>query len=116
MSFGTLVAEMCLEIGHQEGCRDCRLAANVADHQPKLIATEIEKIAIIATDVAGLDANSSVFWWWKEWVESRGKSLDWTCLASSNSWLKRCSDSDFRRERRRCVSTSRLIRRHKTKA
>src|SRR6266404_2248891 len=51
---------MRLEIGHQEGCRD-PFAANIADHQPKLIAAEIEKIVIIAAYVAGLDANGSVF-------------------------------------------------------
>jgi hypothetical protein len=47
---------MRLEIGHQEGCCD-PFAANIADHQPKLIAAEFEKIVIIATYVAGLDAN-----------------------------------------------------------
>ncbi len=51
---------MRLEIGHQEGCRD-PFAANIADHQPKLIAAELEKIVIIATYVAGLDANGRVF-------------------------------------------------------
>src|SRR5882762_1585628 len=51
---------MRLEIGHQEGCRDA-FAANVADHQPKLIAAELEKIVVIATYVAGLDTNGCVF-------------------------------------------------------
>src|SRR5258708_288996 len=57
---GALVSEMRLEIGHQESCRDS-FAANIADHQAKLIAAEIEKIVIIATYVAGLDANGCVF-------------------------------------------------------
>ena len=51
---------MRLEIGHQEGCRDS-FAANIADHQPKLIPAELEKIVVIATYVAGLDANGCVF-------------------------------------------------------
>src|SRR5882724_3194757 len=51
---------MRLEIGHQEGCRD-PFAANVANHQPKLVVAELEKIVIIATYMAGLDANGCVF-------------------------------------------------------
>src|SRR5258708_7909795 len=50
---------MRLEIGHQEGCRDS-FPANIADHQAKLIAAEIEKIVIIAAYVAGLDAKGCV--------------------------------------------------------
>src|SRR6266850_5802336 len=51
---------MRLEIGHQEGCRDS-FPANIADHQSKLIAAQLEKIVVIATYVAGLDANGCVF-------------------------------------------------------
>ncbi len=51
---------MRLKIGHQEGCRDS-FPANVADHQAKLIAAELEEIVIIATYVASLDANGCVF-------------------------------------------------------
>src|SRR6266478_6138490 len=51
---------MRLEIGHQEGCRDS-FPANIADHQAKLIAAELEKIVIIATYLAGLHANGCVF-------------------------------------------------------
>ena len=47
-------------MGHQKGRRD-PFAANIADHQPKLIAAELEKIVIVATYVAGLDANGCVF-------------------------------------------------------
>src|SRR5258708_37429350 len=51
---------MRLKIGHQEGRRDS-FAANIADHQAKLIAAELEKIVVIATYVTGLDANGLVF-------------------------------------------------------
>src|SRR5689334_125817 len=51
---------MRLEIRHQERRSDS-FSANVADHQPKLIAAEFKKIVIIAAYVACLNANGSIF-------------------------------------------------------
>ena len=57
---GALVAEMRLEISHQK-CRSDSFSTDVADDQAQLIAAEFKKIVIIATYVACLDANGSVF-------------------------------------------------------
>jgi hypothetical protein len=66
---GELAAEVGLEIGHQESGGDA-LACNVADDEAKTLVAEGEEVVVVASDVAGLDADAGVV----EGIE-RGKGL-----------------------------------------
>ena len=51
---GELAAEIRLQTGHQKSGADT-FAGNIGDEDAKPLATEIEKVIIVAADLASLD-------------------------------------------------------------
>jgi uncharacterized protein (TIGR03437 family) len=58
-SDGALAAQIRLEIGHQKGCSDS-FPRDVANHQSKAFLTQIQKIVVIAADLASLKTDACV--------------------------------------------------------
>src|SRR5690349_5446817 len=54
-----LVVQVCLQIGHQESRRG-PFPANIADHQPQPLSTEIKKVIVVPAYVASLDADTRI--------------------------------------------------------
>lgn len=54
-----LAAKIGLQIGHEQGGGDA-LAGNIADDEAEAVVAEAEKVVVVAADLAGLMANSSV--------------------------------------------------------
>src|SRR5438445_5444620 len=59
-SDGALAAQIGLEVGHQESGGDS-FSRDVPDDESEAFAAQIEKIVVVATDLASLMANSCVF-------------------------------------------------------
>ncbi len=60
LSDGAEAAQVGLQVGHQERGGDA-FAGDVCNHKAETILAEVEKVVIIATDLAGLDADTGVF-------------------------------------------------------
>ena len=57
---GALASQIGLKIGHQESGSDA-LSRNVANNEAEALAAQVEKIIVVAANLAGLNANSRVF-------------------------------------------------------
>src|ERR1700687_1437588 len=56
---GTVTAKVRLQIGHKQGgCHT--LPRNIGKHKANLFRTQIEKVVIVSSDPAGLDALGSI--------------------------------------------------------
>ena len=56
----TLATQVGLQVGHEQGGGDA-LAGDVADDEAELVLAEIEKIVVVASDLAGREAQAGVF-------------------------------------------------------
>lgn len=57
---GAETAQVGLQVGHQERGGDA-FAGDVGDHKAETVLAEVEKVVVIAADLAGLNADAGVF-------------------------------------------------------
>jgi hypothetical protein len=67
---GELAAEVGLEIGHEK-CGSDAFAGDVADDEAEPLAAEGEEVVVVAADVAGLEADTSVVEGFERWESLR---------------------------------------------
>src|SRR5206468_3760924 len=56
---GTLAAQICLKVGHQQRGRHS-LSHNIADHKPEPLLPEIQKVVVVATHAPRLHARARI--------------------------------------------------------